>query len=130
MEQHSTPRLTAFAPIFAVADLDRALAHYGQLGFTVRAYEGGGYGYADRGDVGLHLSEQPGYDPHAHASAAYLYVDDADELAAQWRRPGIGGRTIKPSDQPYGLREGAHLDLDHNLIRFGSPLPAQGPEAS
>jgi hypothetical protein len=31
------------APIFAVHDLDVAMEHYQQLGFTVRAYAGGGY---------------------------------------------------------------------------------------
>ena len=26
----------------------------------------------------------------------------------------------------YGLREGAHVDPDGNLLRFGSPLPPPG----
>ncbi|GAA1272795.1 hypothetical protein GCM10009665_70930 [Kitasatospora nipponensis] len=119
-----TARLTGFAPIFPVRDLDRALAHYASLGFEVHAHPSGGYGFADRGEVGLHLTHEPDHDPAVGAAAAYLYVDDADALAAEWSAPGIGGRTVPPVDTDYRLREGARLDPDNNLIRFGSPLPA------
>jgi hypothetical protein len=34
-------RLNRYAPIFPVADLQRALAHYASLGFATSAYEGG-----------------------------------------------------------------------------------------
>jgi hypothetical protein len=34
-------RLNRFAPIFLMADLQRALAHYASLGFATSAYEGG-----------------------------------------------------------------------------------------
>jgi hypothetical protein len=37
-------RLKRVAPIFPVRDLDVSLAHYARLGFTTRAYDGGGYG--------------------------------------------------------------------------------------
>ena len=50
-----SPRTRAFceadaveriAPIFAVRDLDAAMRHYQRLGFAVRAYAPGGYGFA------------------------------------------------------------------------------------
>jgi hypothetical protein len=47
------------APIFPVRDLDASLAHYRQLGFTVRRYEGGGYGFATRDRVEIHLGRSP-----------------------------------------------------------------------
>ena len=74
------------APIFAVHDLDVAMEHYQRLGFTVRAYAGGGYGFASRGGVEIHLGVVPG-DDH-RTSSAYLFVNDADELAAAWRSAG------------------------------------------
>jgi hypothetical protein len=40
-------------------------------------------------------------------------------------QPGIGGHTLPVHDTPYELREGAHFDPDGNLIRLGSPSPAQ-----
>ena len=117
-------RLHRFAPIFPVADLRRALAHYGSLGFATFAHEGGDdYGFAERDGVGLHLAAAAGRQPQAVGGEAYLYVEDADALFEEWGRPGIAGRTRPPGDTPYQLREGSHVDPDGNLIRFGSPLP-------
>jgi Ser/Thr protein kinase RdoA (MazF antagonist) len=116
-------RLNRFAPIFPVADLQRALAHYGSLGFATVAHEGGDeYGFAERDGVELHLAAADRR-PQADGAEAYLYVEDADALFEEWGRPGIAGQTRLPGDTPYQLREGSHVDPDGNLIRFGSPLP-------
>ena len=122
-ERHLPRQFRQFSPIFPVRDMTAALAHYAALGFDVFPYEGeDGYGFADRDGIGLHLTADPGHDPaHSHASA-YLYVRDADALYAEWSRPGIGGQTLPVCLTPYQLREGAHIDPDGNLIRFGSPV--------
>jgi DNA-binding MarR family transcriptional regulator len=118
-----SPPASRLVPIFPVRDLARALAHYASLGFQVSAYQDGDeYGFAERDGASLHLSHQADLDPAVGASAAYLYVADADALAREWAQPRVGGRTRGPCDTPYGLREGAHLDPDNNLIRFGSPM--------
>lgn len=128
----SQVRFKSFSPILPVTDLRRALHHYASLGFEVHSYEGGEqYGFADRDDVGLHFVEisdhvhEDGstHEHEAHTAMTYLYVDDADALAAEWRAPGVAGKTRLPIDAPYGLREGSHVDPDGNLIRFGSPIP-------
>ncbi|MGI8449756.1 MAG: MarR family transcriptional regulator [Streptosporangiaceae bacterium] len=118
------PQVRQFSPIFPVRDMAAALAHYAALGFDTHPYAGGGdYGFADREGTGLHLAGDPEHDPaHSHASA-YLYVSDADALYEEWTRPGIGGHTRPVGPTPYQLREGAHIDPDGNLIRFGSPMP-------
>jgi catechol 2,3-dioxygenase-like lactoylglutathione lyase family enzyme len=108
------------APIFPVRDLEAALAHYRRLGFTTREYEGGGYGYATRGTVELHLGVGP---DGATGSSAYLWVEDADALAAEWRAAGL--EVHGPEDTDWGQHEGAHVDPDGNVLRFGSPLPFQ-----
>ena len=114
------------APIFPVRQLSTALEHYRLLGFdTFSNHEG--YGFAHRGDVWLHLAEFSALDPLASNSAAYLYVDDADALSTEWRDSGAPGRFAGPVDTDYGLREGAHIDPDGNLIRFGSWLPGHEP---
>jgi hypothetical protein len=116
-------QLRQFSPVFPVRDMMAALAHYAALGFDASPYEGeDDYGFADRDGIGLHLTADRGHDPaHSHASA-YLYVRDADVLYAEWSRPGIGGQTLPVCLTPYQLREGAHIDPDGNLIRFGSPM--------
>jgi catechol 2,3-dioxygenase-like lactoylglutathione lyase family enzyme len=116
-------RLTRFSPIFPVRDLRRALAHYTALGFDTNPYaDGDEYGFADRDGTGLHLAVQPDLDPAVSSSATYLYVEDADALYEEWTQPGIGGTTHPVDLTDYHLREGAHLDPDNNLIRFGSPV--------
>ena len=121
----SPTRLIQFSPIFPVKDLRRALDHYGSLGFSVKAYnDGDEYGFADRGGIGIHLALRRDLDSHVGGSEAYLYVEDADALAAEWSRPGIGGRTLPVGNTEYKLREGTHIDPDDNVIRFGSKIPS------
>jgi predicted enzyme related to lactoylglutathione lyase len=107
------------APIFPVHDLDRATAHYQRLGFTIRRYAGGGYAYATHGDIELHLGALPEDDNRT--TSAYLFVDDADALAAQWSAGGVD--LHPPQDTQWGRREGAVVDPDGNVIRFGSAIP-------
>ena len=110
------------APVFVTTDLARALAHYQRLGFTVEAYDGADYyGYASRDGVELHLAKVDRIDPGATTSCAYLWVDDAEALHEEWSAAGVDGRLHPPSRTDYGLDEGAHVDPDGNLIRFGSP---------
>jgi DNA-binding MarR family transcriptional regulator/predicted enzyme related to lactoylglutathione lyase len=115
--------LRHFSPIFTVADLNAALAHYATLGFTTFADNDDTmeYGFANRDGTGIHLAAHPDHDVH-HGAATYLYVTDADALYEQWTRPGVGGLTRPVGPTPYGLREGSHVDPDGNVIRFGSPL--------
>ncbi len=112
--------LRRVAPIFPVRDLDVALAHYERLGFSTRAYAGGGYGFAVAEPIELHLGVVPDGGSQARASA-YLFVDDADALAATWRAAGV--TVHEPQDTEWGQHEGAVVDPDGNVIRFGSPMP-------
>ena len=105
------------APIFSVHDLDAALDFYRRLGFSVRAYSGGGYGFANRDGIEIHLGV-PGREHHP--GSAYLFVDDADQLAATWRAAGV--EVHMPKDTEWGRHEGALVDPDGNVIRFGSPI--------
>lgn len=117
------PALIGFAPIFPVTDLRRAVEHYSRLGFEVTRYaDGAEYAFAVRDGVQLHLSHTPDHDPERGAACVYLYVDDAAALAAEWRQPGIGGRTGLPRDMEYGIREAVHVDPDNNMIKFGSRI--------
>src|SRR6266568_4828687 len=80
--------LRRIAPIFADRDLDAALAHYERLGFATRAYHGGGYGFATRNGIEIHLGVVPLHDQRVNS--AYLFVEDADALAEEWRSAGVG----------------------------------------
>jgi hypothetical protein len=115
------------APVLPTRDVPVALARYENLGFEVSIYHGGNfYGYARRGDVSLHLSRVGDVDPKANLVSVYLYVSDADALHAEWSTSGVEGRFHQPADTDYGLREGAYVDPDGNLLRYGSRLSGPG----
>lgn len=111
------------SPVFPVRDIDLAVDHYSKLGFVVRLHAGPeAYAFAERDGIELHLAQMDDLKPKRNMSVVYLYVDDADLLYKEWSQAGIDGRLVEPSDTSYGLREGACLDRDANLIRFGSAI--------
>jgi predicted enzyme related to lactoylglutathione lyase len=108
-------------PILPVRDLDVSLEHYRRLGFTTRTYERGGYGFASLDDAEIHLGVVPP-DVTTTPASAYLFVEDADQLAQAWTATGADVRT--PEDTEWGQHEGVVIDPDGNIIRFGSPIRA------
>jgi predicted enzyme related to lactoylglutathione lyase len=118
--------LHQIAPIFSVQDLDAALEHYQRLGFAVRSYGSFGYGFATRDGIEIHLGTVPSGE--RRISSAYLFVDDADDLAAAWR--AAGAEVHPPEDTEWGRHEGAVVDPDGNVIRFGSPISTAGRPAT
>ena len=112
------PTLKRIAPIFGVRDVGTSLAFYGTLGFATRTYATGEYGFATRDGIELHLGVVPGGD--VTRTSAYLWVDDADALADEWR--AAGAEVHGPQDTEWGQHEGALVDIDGNVIRFGSPM--------
>jgi hypothetical protein len=112
--------VTRAAPIFPVRDLGASLNHYRRLGFTVREYQGGGYGFANRDGVEIHLGVVPDADSERSRHSAYLWVDDSDELAHEWL--AVGAEVHMPEDTEWGQHEGAVVGPDGNVLRFGSPI--------
>ena len=111
-------RVVGHEAIFRVSDVERATDHYERLGFDVSCHDDS-YAFAHRGNTTIHLAGSEPKD--CGGGALYLHVDDAERLADDWMRAGF---TIDgPRDEEYGKREGAHVDPDGNLIRFGSPIP-------
>ena len=110
--------LRSVAPVFSTKDVALWLDHYSALGFEVEAHDEE-YGFARMGDVALHVSRNAHHDPRTTAGCAYLEVDDAVAVWQAWSTVG-GGRDVEPVDTDYGIREGAHIDPDGNLLRYGS----------
>jgi catechol 2,3-dioxygenase-like lactoylglutathione lyase family enzyme len=115
--------LKRIAPIFPVADVEASLRFYERLGFATRLYDGGDYGFATRDGLELHLGlAKPGI---AGTASAYVWTDDADALAEVWASAGV--EVHPPVDTEWRQHEGAVVDPDGNVIRFGSPVRASQP---
>jgi catechol 2,3-dioxygenase-like lactoylglutathione lyase family enzyme len=114
--------LKRVAPIFPVRDVHASLAHYARLGFSTREHVGGGYGYATRDGIEIHVGLGAPRQEDSSRHSAYLWVDDADRLAEEWR--AAGAEVHGPEDTEWGQHEAAHVDPDGNVIRFGSPIRA------
>lgn len=113
--------VSRIAPIFPVRDVPDALAFYRGLGFEVREWRGGGYGFVTFDGVEIHLGAEPDLASRPdRRSAAYLFVEDSDALARTWSAAGAHVRP--PEDTEWGQHEGVLIDLDGNVIRFGSPM--------
>ncbi len=110
--------VTAHEPHFVVADMAKAVDHYGGLGFDVTFHDGS-YAFAEHGALNLHLELTEDKRPRPGGGVLYIHRVDADEVVAAWRKAGldVSGTESKPS----GKYEGEHIDLDGNIIRFGSP---------
>jgi len=108
------------APVLPVGDLSIALTFYRRLGFLTREYDRGGYGFASRDGIEIHLGVLQGLQPSLTKHSAYLWVDDADALAQEWKAAGVN--VHMPEDTEWGQREGAVVDPYGNVLRFGSPL--------
>ena len=93
--------LKRIAPIFAVRDLDAAIAHYKRLGFSTRIYEGGGYVFASRERIEIDLGEVPAGDHRVGSGATALSTMQTDlrRNGSSSRRRGAfaGGHRVGPT---------------------------------
>lgn len=116
--QGGSARVVGVEPIFSVTDVPRAIDHNQRLGFRTSKHDDS-YAFAHGDDLTIHLAGPPDEGPPRTAGSIYMHVNDADELAAEWRKAGM--QVEGPIVYDYGKNEGSHVDPDGNLIRFGSP---------
>jgi catechol 2,3-dioxygenase-like lactoylglutathione lyase family enzyme len=138
--------LRSAAPVFAVRDLEAAMAFYERLGFAVRRYDAG-YGYATRDELRLHLRASPEIEPFSNYAEVYVETTEVDRLHEEWQTCGllavpgaidselrdevrrrwqagepVGLLSQQVEDKPWGVREFGIRDLDNNHLRFGRQI--------
>jgi len=132
--------MNSFAPsgvitaILPCNNLGASERFYNRLGFTRSAGQWPPPGEPDtyrllsngRGGY-LHLTDAvegwlvPGQNPFG----LYLYLEDVDKLAAEFRKEIIG--KTAPEDKPWGMYEFALSDPDETLVRVGWPTRLRQP---
>ena len=115
----------------SVRNLDRSLALYTALGFSV-ARRTGGFAVLKWNDAFVFLDECPNLLETSEAPRANLrvIVENVDDMWATARKLGL---TVdrKIADRSYGLRDFTVLDYDGFGLRFATPLEAvTAPEGS
>ncbi|MEM7139640.1 MAG: VOC family protein [Actinomycetota bacterium] len=116
------------AAVLPVQDVGTSVSYFVEtLGFRAVATFPPGeaiYGIVQRGDVAVHL--QGGWTSRAdvraeHETDLYVYVDDADELFAEYDAAGV---TLYRGlyDNDYGMRDFCIETPDGHRVAFGSPL--------
>lgn len=111
-----------------VRDLDRSLAFYTALGFTLERRDGG-FAALRWEDRWLFLDERRDLPPPRGPARANLRIltADVDRLWATVRT--LGAPVERPiADRSYGLRDFTVLDPDGFGVRFATPL-ATAPDA-
>ena len=112
-------------PVLQVADVTRSVAFYvDKLGFVSNGTWGDGPAFAivQRGRVTIALDKSRGDGvPLNQYWAAYIYVEDADALHAEY---AANGADIPrgPEDTFYGCRDFDIRDPDGHLLAFGHDL--------
>lgn len=110
-------------PILPSGDLERALACYGYLGFTLLGRTAD-YLRLALGPVELHLYLDCELDPLRNSAGCYLRVPDPAGLRATWDDDGVNCLDM-PGTAAYGASLFAVIDSDGNTLRIG-PLRQSG----
>lgn len=115
--------LTAFIPKLPMRDLAATRAFYmDQLGFAVNG-QYPDYLIVERDGLELHFFRHRELDPLTNDGQVYIRVNEIDAL---YRSLVDRGVSIHPngalSTKPWGQREFALLDPDHNLLTFGEAV--------
>ena len=124
-------RLTSFAPQFLVDDLDRSIAYYQKIGFTVGEPWEGFYAIGRLDGLEVHLKEAPKNEDerrwrrdHEHLDAA-AGVDGIETFYEQCVAKGV--TVITPlADTAWGTKDFYIEDPDGYIICFGG-RPSTSP---
>jgi uncharacterized glyoxalase superfamily protein PhnB len=125
------------APLFFTTDIPATLAYYQQkLGFESLGTWQDPPVYAivarDRRTIHFRCAEPPLANPDKYDDElldAYLFVDDADALYAEYSVKGVEF-TRGLADTPWNSREFVVKDCDGRLLAFGADLDRPDPQTS
>jgi catechol 2,3-dioxygenase-like lactoylglutathione lyase family enzyme len=121
-------RLTAFAVVFTVRDLQASLEFLvNRMGFTeqFRLDDPVSYAIAYRDAVSIHLMPERQSRDTLGRGTIYVFVPDVDALHQELL--GLGCPIeMAPADYFYGMREMSVRDPDGNRITFGQGISAKG----
>lgn len=115
--QQCQPTLDSIAPRFVVANMEQALAFYGQLGF-VASYHDENFAIIERDGIALHLNASSEL-PKGH-SVCWIGVTHVAELYQQCM--SINAVQSPLDTKPWDMKEFSVCDPFRNLLLFGERI--------
>jgi catechol 2,3-dioxygenase-like lactoylglutathione lyase family enzyme len=114
-------RLTSFAPQLLVADLNRSIAYYQEIGFTFGEPWDGFYAIGHMDGLELHLKKPPRSEAHPRYNEHLAAAAGVDGIEAFYEQCVANGVTIhKPlAATEWGTKDFYIEDPDGNIISFG-----------
>ena len=120
--QEHQPTLDSIAPRSLVADMEQALAFYGQLGF-VTTYHGEGFAIVERDGVALHFNASEDEAPLNDHLLGWIGVTNIEALYHQYLPTGAIQSPLQV--QPWGMKEFFLCDPFRSLLLFGESIPEE-----
>jgi catechol 2,3-dioxygenase-like lactoylglutathione lyase family enzyme len=119
------PKITPWAFVLAVPDLDRSTAYFRDvLGFRVLWEDATEWRLVQRDSVRVMLghcpNDMPPSDLSSHNWFGYMEVDDINALHAEIT--ARGATCSEPANRPYGMREVVVTTADGHRIVFGQEM--------
>jgi hypothetical protein len=116
------PTLDTIAPRSLVADMEHALAFYGQLGFAT-TYHDEGFAIVERDGVALHFNAADDDEPPPHDHVlGWVSVTQIETLYQQYVPTGAIQSPLQM--QPRGMHAFSLRDPNRNLLIFAERMPA------
>jgi catechol 2,3-dioxygenase-like lactoylglutathione lyase family enzyme len=123
--QEHQPTLASIAPRSLVADMEQALAFYGQLGF-VTTYHDEGFAIVERDGVALHFNASEDEEPPNDHLLGWIGVTNIEALYQQYLPTGAIQSPLQV--QPRGMKEFFLRDPNRNLLIFVERIPVTSPQ--
>lgn len=109
-------------PKLPMRDRGRTVQYYESLGFVLEA-DYGDYLIVARDRIELHFFLFEALDPEQNDGQVYIRTDDVEAFYTFCLSQHVPIHPNAPlADRPWGQREFALLDPDHNLLTFGQSL--------
>jgi len=118
------------APVLPMRDIDATSRFYEALGFTRQRRYARDYLVVASGWMELHFFHHPDCDPLTSHAGAFIRVGDVDAVTAGFEAHVPGDprgtpRFLPPQPKPWGMRQAVLVDVDGNLVQFGTPIDPQ-----
>ena len=114
--------LTQIHPKLPMRDKSLTIAYYQQLGFSIIA-DYGDYLIIQKDAIEIHFFAFAELDPLANYGQVYIRTIDIDQLYKSFQDNKVVIHPNAPlTEKPWGQKEFALLDPDHNLLTFGQTL--------